>query len=149
MELAPGLVGRLVLKARRELGLKTRVRPRIKALYYDEEADFLLVVVPDRPDKSAVLGPGGRVLKAVRSELGISGMAVRSYTDLMVKRRRVGEALSKALRMVRKAEGLAKEVLERVAEVLRAEMSYPPRKWPSFDPLEETGLCAGFSGGGG
>jgi len=147
MELAPASVVRLVLKARREFGLKTRVRPRIKALYYDGEGDFLLVVVPDRPDKSVVIGPGGRVLKAVRDELGVSGMAVRSYTDLLVKRRRVREALSKVLKMAVRADGLLGEVLRRVAELLKAELSYPPRRWPSFSPLEETAMCVAFSGG--
>ena len=143
----PGEVLRAVLKVRRELGLRTRVRPRIRALYYDEEGDFLLVVVPDRPDKSAILGPGGRVLKAVRAELGLSGMAVRSHTDLMVKKARVREALGKVIKMARKADGLLREGLERIIELLRAELRYPPRKWPSFEPLDGPFMAVGFSGG--
>ena len=143
----PGQVLRAVLRARRELGLKTRVRPRIKALYYDEEMGSLLVVVPDRPDKSAILGPGGRVLKMARDYLGLTSMAVRSYTDLMVKRARVREALARVRRMASSSEGLLREGLDRVVELLKAELAYPPRRWPSFRPLEEPFMAVGFSGG--
>ena len=143
----PGEVLKAVLRVRRELGLKTRVRPRIRGLYYDEEGNFLLIVVPDRPDKSAILGPGGRVLKAVRARLGLSGMAVRSHTDLMVKKARVREALGKVVRMVKKADGLLREGLNRITKLLRAELDYPPRKWPSFEPLGEPFMAVGFSGG--
>lgn len=147
MSFTPGEVLRAVLRARRGLGLKTHVRPRIKALYYHEQDDFLLVVVPDRPDKSAVLGPGGRVLKLVRDALGVSSMAVRSYTDLLVKRRRVMEALAKARRIMAKASGLLEGALERVVSLLEAEARYPPREWPSYEPLDEPAIVIGFSGG--
>jgi len=105
------------------------------------------VVVHDRPDKSVVLGPGGRVLKHAKDILGISCMAVRSYTDLLVKRRRVLEALAKARRLVAKADGLLRRALERVVALLEAEARYPPRKWPSFEPLGDTAIVVGFSGG--
>ena len=147
MSLTPADVLRVVLKVRRELGLRTRVRPRIKALYHDRETGFLLVVVPDRPDKSAILGPGGRVLKMAAKELGVSSMAVRSHTDLMVKRWRVREALAKARRLIMKAGGLLRQVLDRVIALLEAESRYPPRRWPSFEPLGQPALVVGFSGG--
>ncbi|HDI01258.1 MAG TPA: hypothetical protein ENF78_02395 [Candidatus Bathyarchaeota archaeon] len=147
MSFTPGEVLRAILRARRELGLRTYVRPRIRAVYYQEEDDFLLVVVADRPDKSAVLGPGGRVLKLVRDLLGISSMAVRSNTDLLVKRRRIGEALYKVKHLLARANGLLKMALERILAILRAELRYPPREWPSYEPLDEPAIVIGFSGG--
>ena len=147
MRFTPGEVLRAVLRARRALGFKTPVRPRIRAVYYDEEGDFLLIVVADRPDKSVVLGPGGRVLKLVKDELGVSSMAARSYTDLLVKRRRIREALARAEALAKRAGGLLGAALERVVALLRAELAYPLRKWPVFEPLGEHALAVAYSGG--
>ena len=147
MDITPRQVLKLVLKIRRQLGYKTLVKPRIKAVYYDEETNSALVVVADRPDKSVVVGPGGRIIKAVKDELGLSGIGARSYTDILVKRRRVREALSKTEKIARKASGLLGEALERVVELLKAELAYPPRRWPSFDPLDQHAIAVGFSGG--
>ena len=147
MRFTPGEVQKAILKARKELGFKTPVRPRVRSVFYDEEEDFLLIILADRPDKSVALGPGGRVLKMVKDELGVSSMAARSYTDILVKRRRVGEALFKARRVAEKAEGLLKKALERVIALLRAELDYPPRRWPSYGPLDEPAIVVGFSGG--
>ena len=143
----PREVLKAILRARRELGFKTPVRPRVRDVFYDEEGDFLLVVLADRPDKSVALGPGGRVLKMVRDELGISSIAARSFTDILVKRRRIREALSAVRRVVKKARGILREALERVMALLMAEMAYPPRRWPSYGPLDEPAITIGFSGG--
>ena len=143
----PEQVRKALMKARRELGLRTLVRPRVEAVYYEAESDFLLVVVPDRPDKSVLLGPSGRVMKMAKKELGVSAMAVRSRTDLMVKRWRVRQALAKARRLLAKAGGPLREALKRVAALLEAEARYPPRDWPAFEPLEEPAVVVGFSGG--
>ena len=115
----PEQVRKALMKARRELGLKTLVRPRVEAVYYEAESDFLLVVVPDRPDKSVLLGPSGRVMKMAKRELGVSAMAVRSRTDLVVKRWRVRQALAKARRLLARAGGLLRLSLIHISEPTR------------------------------
>jgi len=147
MPFTPGQVQKAILRVRKELGYRTRVRPRVKAVYYHEEDDFLLVVVPDRPDKSVALGPSGRVIKAVGRALGVSRVAVRSLTDLVVKRARIREALRRAQRIAKAADGLLRGALERVVRLLKAELAYPPREWPSLEPLGEPVIVIGFSGG--
>lgn len=147
MRLTPRDMQKAILKARRELGFKTPVKPRVRSVFYDEEEDFLLIVLADRPDKSVALGPGGRVLKMVRDELGVSSIAARSFTDILVKKKRIREALSKARLIAKRAEGLLREALERIICLLRAELDYPPRRWPSYEALDEPAITVSFSGG--
>ena len=44
MRFTPQEVQKAILRARRELGFKTPVRPRVRSVFYDEEGDFLGVV---------------------------------------------------------------------------------------------------------
>ena len=74
-----------LIKARSELGLCATLQPKIIETYYDREADSLLIIAADRPDKSAVLGPGGWVSSLIRKNLGVKAVGVRSKLDLEVK----------------------------------------------------------------
>ena len=61
----------------------------IKELIFDSKNNELLIITPDRPDKSAVIGKGGWVVGKLRERLGIKKIHVEAYTDLMVKKYRM------------------------------------------------------------
>lgn len=56
---SPTDISNLIHKARSERGLCATLQPKIVRTYYNHETDSLFIVAADRPDKSAVLGPGG------------------------------------------------------------------------------------------
>jgi len=85
----PSDISNLIYNARSELGLCTTLQPKIVETYYDREADSLVIIAADRPDKSAVLSPGGWVLSLIRKNLGVAAVGVRSKLDLEVKKQRV------------------------------------------------------------
>lgn len=61
----------------------------IKDLIFDSKNNELLIITPDRPDKSAVIGKGGWVVGKLRERSGIKKIHVEAYTDIMVKKYRM------------------------------------------------------------
>lgn len=64
----------------------------IKEIVFDSKNNELLIITPDRPDKSAVIGKGGWVVGKLRERSGIKKIHVEAYTDIMVKKYRMGLA---------------------------------------------------------
>lgn len=67
----------------------------IKELIFDSKKNELLIITPDRPDKSAVIGKGGWVVGKLREQMGINKIHVEAYTDIIVKKYRMELALEK------------------------------------------------------
>jgi predicted PP-loop superfamily ATPase len=61
----------------------------IKEVIFDSKNKNLLIITPDRPDKSAVIGKGGWVVGKLREKLGVENIHVDAYTDIMVKQYRM------------------------------------------------------------
>ena len=61
----------------------------IKDIVFDSKNNELLIITPDRPDKSAVIGKGGWVVGKLREKSGIKKIHVEAYTDIMVKKYRM------------------------------------------------------------
>ena len=144
----PREVSRVVVEVRRELGLSDLVQPEILHVRYDGEDGTMLIVAADRPDKAAVLGPGGRVLKRVGDILGVKSVAARSQTYLLVKQFRVNLAISAAKRVLKYANPTVRGILEsRIIPMLENELKYPERSWFRAEELPEHGIVIAFSGG--
>lgn len=61
----------------------------IKEVIFDSKNNNLLIITPDRPDKSAVIGKGGWVVGKLRERLDVENIHVAAYTDIMVKQYRM------------------------------------------------------------
>ena len=81
----------LIYKIRRDIGHKD-VEVDISDIIFDEESGTLLIITPDRPEKSVIIGKGGWVVGRLREELGVNSIHVEAYSDFIVPQYRMGLA---------------------------------------------------------
>ncbi|MCK9151769.1 ATPase [Methanobacterium alcaliphilum] len=67
----------------------------IKEFILNPNKKELLIITPDRPDKSAVIGKGGWVVGRLKESLNLNKVHVDAYSDLIVKKYRMELALEK------------------------------------------------------
>jgi predicted PP-loop superfamily ATPase len=67
----------------------------IKEVFFDSEKGEMVIITPDRPDKSAVIGKGGWVVGRLKETLGVNKIHVESFTDVIVRQYRMELALKK------------------------------------------------------
>lgn len=84
----------LIYKIRRDIGHK-EVEVDISNIIFDEESRTLLIITPDRPEKSVIIGKGGWVVGRLREELGVNSIHVEAYSDFIVPQYRMGLALTR------------------------------------------------------
>lgn len=84
----------LISKIRRDIGHKD-VEVDISNIIFNEESGTLLIITPDRPEKSVVIGKGGWVVGRLREELGVNSIHVEAYSDFIVPQYRMGLALTR------------------------------------------------------
>lgn len=94
-----------ICRIREEIGHRN-VNPGISDVMYDEENKVLLIVTPDRPEKSTVIGKGGWVVGKLKEELNINSIHVEAYPDILLKEYRIKLAGDK-LNEISKASNLA------------------------------------------
>jgi len=145
---SPKRVSETIARVRGELGLSPAHSPEVCSTHFDHISETLLVVVADRPDKSAALGHGGWVSSRLKAELGVERLGVRAQTDLYLKRFRVRRAIRRLKSLAQKVEpGVKKVVTTRLIPMLENELLYPDRSFYEAEPLREHGAVVGFSGG--
>lgn len=91
----------LISKIRREIGHKD-VDICIFDIIFHEESGILLIITPDRPEKSVIIGKGGWVVGRLREELGVNSIHVEAYSDFIVPRYRMGLAVEKLETIIEK-----------------------------------------------
>ncbi len=84
----------LISKIRKDIGHKD-VNITISDILFDEESGTLLIITPDRPEKSVIIGKGGWVVGRLREELKVNSIHVEAYSDFIVPQYRMGLALEK------------------------------------------------------
>ena len=84
----------LISKIRRDIGHKD-VEVDISSIIFDEESGTLLIITPDRPEKSVIIGKGGWVVGRLREELGVNSIHVEAYSDFIVPQYRMRLALAR------------------------------------------------------
>jgi predicted PP-loop superfamily ATPase len=141
-------ISSLVQRFRSELGLSLSVTPKIADVCYDESMGTLTIIAEDRPDKSAILGPGGWVLKKLRKELNLNWVGVKSKTDLEVKKYRVNLAINRLNELSKKlSKELRRIIAGRLLPLLKNELKYPKRKLLELKPIDKSVISVAFSGG--
>ena len=75
---------RKICRIREEIGHQ-KVKPAIKEILFDEKNCSMLIITPDRPEKSVVIGKGGWVVGKLKEELDIASIHVEAYPDILLK----------------------------------------------------------------
>lgn len=61
----------------------------LENVIFMREEKNLIIVTPDRPEKSAVIGKGGWVVGRLREELGVNSIHVEANTDILIRKYRM------------------------------------------------------------
>ncbi len=114
----------LILKIRKDIGHKD-VDVDISKIIFDPDSDTLLIITPDRPEKSVVIGKGGWVVGRLREEMGVNSIHVEAYSDYIVPIYRMKLALEKLEKIILKYSYPEKEPLLNLSNLLKARIENP------------------------
>lgn len=120
---------KMIEELREEIGHE-RVDVNIKEAIFNREKNELIIVAPDRSDKSVIIGKGGWVAGRLREALGVGRVHVEAYTDLILKKYRMKLSLDKIESLIKK--GIFPDQLEVFKGLLQERLE----KVPEFDLLE-------------
>lgn len=116
----PEELKREIESIRRENGFEV-VPFVIEDVIYDEREDRLFIIGQDRADKSAIIG-NSFVVGKLKQKLGVKQITVYSNLDLLLRRRE----------LERNVELIRGTFLEFLIPLLKAELNYPPMRWPEI-----------------
>ena len=114
----------LISKIRRDIGHK-EVEVDISNLFFDEYEGNLLIITPDRPEKSVIIGKGGWVVGRLREELGVNSIHVEAYSDFIVPVYRMKLARAKLEEILPVYGQTEKEPLVNLSLLLEARIENP------------------------
>ena len=57
----------------------------IEKIIYNEKTNNLIIIAPDRPEKSSLIGKGGWVVGRLREELNVNNIHVDAYSDMIIR----------------------------------------------------------------
>ncbi|EKF85474.1 ATPase [Methanobacterium formicicum] len=114
----------LISKIRKDIGHKD-VEVDISNIIFNEESGTLLIITPDRPEKSVVIGKGGWVVGRLREELGVNSIHVEAYSDFIVPQYRMGLALARLEEITAKYPHPYNKPLLNLINLLRARIENP------------------------
>jgi hypothetical protein len=72
-----------------DLDLGDEIGFSLEKVMFTSEDRNLIIVTPDRPEKSAVIGKGGWVVGRLREELGVNSIHVEANTDILIRKYRM------------------------------------------------------------
>lgn len=114
----------LISKIRRDIGHKD-AEVHISDIIFDEEYGTLLIITPDRPEKSVIIGKGGWVVGRLREELGVNSIHVEAYSDFIVPQYRMGLALTRLEEITAKYHYSYSKPLLNLINLLKARIENP------------------------
>ncbi|WP_321422307.1 ATPase [uncultured Methanobacterium sp.] len=114
----------LISKIRRDIGHKD-VEVDISNIIFNEESGTLLIITPDRPEKSVVIGKGGWVVGRLREELGVNSIHVEAYSDFIVPQYRMELALNRLEEITAKYPYPYNKPLLNLINLLKARIENP------------------------
>ncbi|MDI9624641.1 MAG: 7-cyano-7-deazaguanine synthase [Methanothermobacter sp.] len=120
---------KMIEELRAEIGHE-RVDVNIKEAIFNKEKDELIIIAPDRSDKSVIIGKGGWVAGRLKEALGVGRVHVEAYTDILLKRYRMKLSLDKIESLIKK--GIFSDQLKVFRDLLQERLG----KIPEFDLLE-------------
>jgi len=122
--------------------------PKIEDVIYGNN-NILYIIVSDRPDRSALIGYGGLIIKKIKRKINVNEISVIAKTDLLVKRKRISESIMKA-KAIMKRRNIPqdiKEFLKILVEQLRLEKKFPPRTIVRDEKAKNIKVLVAYSGG--
>lgn len=114
----------LITKIRRDIGHKD-IEVNIWNILFDEDSGTLLIITPDRPEKSVIIGKGGWVVGRLREELKVNSIHVEAYSDYIIPLYRMKLALSKLGEVIEKYDYPEKQPLLNLSDFLKARIDNP------------------------
>jgi len=114
----------LIAQIRRDIGHKD-VKVDILETLFDEPSGTLLIITPDRPEKSVVIGKGGWVVGRLREELGVNSIHVEAYSDFIVPQYRMELALAKLEKITLEYNHPYNKPLLNLIKLLKARIENP------------------------
>ncbi len=142
-----------ILKVLKEVRVKSKIAskqlPKIEDVVYDDNNNILYIIVSDRPDRSALIGYGGLIIKEIGRKINVNEISVIAKTDLLVKRKRISESIMKAKAIMRRRNipQDIKEFLEILIEQLKLEKKFPPRTVIREEKAKNIKILVAYSGG--
>ena len=95
----------------------------IEKVIYEEKTNNLTIIMPDRPEKSAVIGKGGWVVGRLREELGVNSIHVDAFSDMLIRIYRMELALSKLGKIIPSMEHSTGLPLKNLQDILIIRMN--------------------------
>jgi len=128
----------LIAQIRRDIG-HNDVEVDIMETLFDEPSGTLLIITPDRPEKSVVIGKGGWVVGRLREELGVNSIHVEAYSDFIVPQYRMELARAKLEKITQEYPHPYNKPLLNLIKLLKARIENPYsiesllRSYPSLE----------------
>jgi predicted PP-loop superfamily ATPase len=113
-----------IARIRRDIGHKD-VEIDISNIFFEEETGNLLILTPDRPEKSVIIGKGGWVVGRLREELGVDSIHVEAYSDIIVPLYRMKLSLAKLKEIITEYSYPENEPLFNLANLLEDRIKNP------------------------
>ncbi len=95
----------------------------IEKVIYDDKTSNLIIITPDRPEKSAVIGKGGWVVGRLREELGVNSIHVDAFSDMIIRIYRMELALKQLEKIIPSMEDHTSLPLKNLQDLLRIRMN--------------------------
>ena len=91
----------------------------IEKVIYDEKTRNLIIITPDRPEKSSIIGKGGWVVGRLREELNVNSIHVDAYSDIYIRIYRMDLAIKRLENIVPSIETDISLPLRNLQDLLR------------------------------
>jgi uncharacterized protein len=115
-----------------EIDLTEKIGFFIEKIVYDDVSRNLIIIAPDRPEKSSIIGKGGWVVGRLREELGVNNIHVDAYSDLIIRIYRMELAMKKLEKILTSIENTS-QPLKNLQDILMLRMN----NLDTFDFLKE------------
>ncbi len=107
-----------------DLDLSDELGFSLEKVLYDCKTGNLIIVTPDRPEKSAVIGKGGWVVGRLREELGVNSIHVDAYSDMLIRNYRMEIALKRIEEVATSIKPAERDPILNLRELLKLRINH-------------------------
>lgn len=101
------------------------IQTDILDLIYNEQRKELLIIAPDRPEKSLIIGKGGWVVGKLKEDLKINKIHVEDYSDVLIHKHRMQLALARLEELMVRYDTESRQPLLNLSNLLKRRIKYP------------------------
>jgi uncharacterized protein len=95
----------------------------IEKIIYNENTRNLIIIAPDRPEKSSLIGKGGWVVGRLREELNVNNIHVDAYSDMIIRIYRMELSVRKLENIIPNMENPISLPLKNLKDILMQRIS--------------------------